>query len=125
MNENFPHCDYCYGAHEIEKCPRIEATAGRLPARACSPLLVLPKDACNNESLAELKDAGYIVIRTDSPQNVRLVTPEMAVDHSDMVMASLKALCESNANIERFVFVRELNRRLLIREANAKSPSTP
>lgn len=104
--------------------PPAEATAGMLPARTCSPLLVLPKDACNSESLAELKAAGYIVIRTDSPQNVRLVTPEMAVDTSDMVMAALKALCETNANIERVVFIRELNRRLLIREANASPHPT-
>lgn len=100
--------------------PKSEKAAyGGSPGMNCSPLLVLPKDACNNESLAELKAAGYIVIRTDSPENVRLVTPETVVSHSDMLMSAMKAMNEPMSTAQRGVFIAELYRRMIGREANA------
>jgi len=106
---------------KTEPTPTLAAVA---PATFCSPLLVLPKDACSNESLAELKAAGYIVIRTDSPEKVQLVTPEMVVDHSDMMMSAMKALSQPMATGQRGVFIEELYRRMLKREANATAQAT-
>lgn len=61
-----------------------------------------------------------VPLMTDNPAGVRIISPELQIAHSDMVMAALLALREPSAGGERAVFIRALHTRMLAREQNTE-----
>lgn len=75
------------------------------------PILVLPEDI-STESIQEAKDSGYLVILSNNPEAIKVVSTDFAVN--DFFMAALNALASKKYSIEdaRSAFVFELQARL-------------
>lgn len=83
-------------------------------------VIVVPH-TIGEESLAELREAGFIPIRTANPDGVKIVMPSSEVISSDLLMAAMHGLCSSaTSSAERSLFTNELHRRLKFREEEAE-----
>lgn len=83
--------------------------------QAPKPILLIPSTDCNSKLRAELKAAGYVVISTDNPANVKLLS--CAAQTDDIMMAALLSITGPLSSGERATFVGSLHERLKLREA--------
>lgn len=87
----------------------------------CSPIVAVPTDV-HQTTLAELRAAGYVPIRTDNPDGVRLILAGSQVQSSDLLMSALHGMCRDPRD-SKAAMVKELFRRLREREDSAANAS--
>ncbi len=70
-------------------------------------------------SLAELRAAGFVPVRTDSPESVKIVAMGFEVQSSDMLMAAMHGVVNGGCIAPMEEFSRELFDRMKRRESEA------
>lgn len=114
---------------------KSQAPAGDRPAAICSPPVVItvPRDT-PQESIVELREAGFIAVKTDEPDKVRIVSGLGQVVGDDFLMSVMEGLMtqwssgdhRAAAQEMRTRALQELHRRLKRREeANASALAQP
>ena len=91
-------------------------------AAACSPplVLVVPLDMPDS-SLAELRAAGFVPVKTDKPEAVKIVAMGFEVQSSDMLMAAMHGVVNGGYTAPMERFTRELFDRMKRRESEANT----
>lgn len=76
------------------------------------PILVVPSGVLSVEEKKSAQDGGYIVIITDEPENVRIVTPISTMDGLDIMSAAIIGLSKESLDYGKQAFVKELARQI-------------
>lgn len=86
-------------------------------SRGCAPLVALPKDT-DSETVAAVREAGYVPILTDDPDKLRIILPSAAVvAANDLLMSAMHGLGKGGYTTPQVKFFEELWKRMMEREA--------
>ncbi len=83
------------------------------------PILILPRNV-SGPSIIEARNAGYLVIVSDEPDKIKLVTGHSEVSGGDLLMAAMAGVRDNSLNAKS-VFVNELYDRLRAREVKVEA----
>lgn len=75
------------------------------------PILIVPSGILTAEEKKSAQDAGYVVIITDEPEKVKIITPISSMDGLDILNAAIIGLDKGYDN-GRQAFVKELANRV-------------
>jgi hypothetical protein len=77
--------------------------------------------ATSSGTLADIRKAGYLPILCDTPEKVSLITASNLITGSDLLMSAMLAVNKSSLSDVRSDMVKELYRRLNIRELESQA----
>lgn len=72
------------------------------------PIVTVPSGTLSAKEIDEIKQGGYIVIVTDTPEKVNIITPECTTNGDDLFYAALDGLQATVYDKPREVFVKRL-----------------
>lgn len=76
-------------------------------------ILVVPKKTLTALEKKSLLKKGYVVIECEKPESVRVLSPEIVVDKSDLFLSALSAIVNPYGSSSSDKFVCELHKRLV------------
>jgi hypothetical protein len=76
------------------------------------PILIVPSGIISHEEKKSLSDAGYVVIVTDEPERIKIVTPSSVLDGVDMLNAAIIGLGETFSSDGRDKFFKEMMKQI-------------
>lgn len=76
-----------------------------------SNIIVVPPNILTAQQKKTISAKGYLLIETDDPDKVRVISPTSSVEANDLTMAALHALANSSL-AEHKIFVTNLYSRL-------------
>jgi len=76
-------------------------------------ILVVPKKTLTALEKKNLLKNGYVVIECEKPESVRVLSPEVMVDKSDLFLSALTAIVPNTPLNSAEKFVKELHSRLV------------
>ena len=68
-------------------------------------LLVFKKGSVSRYDKAQARKAGFVVLESDNPENVRLLEPSQQIQSSDLFWAAIKAIDDSLDSTSNRYFV--------------------
>lgn len=83
-----------------------------------APIVTVPLST-TDAAVSELRNAGYIAIRTDTPDAVRIVVSGAQIESGDFVMSAMRGICEGFSDSNKRAFTDELYRRMKLQETRA------
>lgn len=76
------------------------------------PILIVPSGSITNEEKKTIQEGGYVVIISDKPEEIKMLTPISTTDGLDILNAAIMGIHKDYGNDGKKAFFAELARQI-------------